>query len=107
MTFPTYVIRLTPILKTNQMPQLLPQLAGSDWISQEVTMFANPSASWYHGNQPDAQAPCEHCAGVLQHEKWCVTCDPIVQYAYGLVLDPRKLTFRDGLILHSLGVEWA
>jgi hypothetical protein len=31
----------------------------------------------------------------------------MVQYAYGLVLDARKLTFRDGLILHSLGVAWA
>ena len=70
-------------------------------------MFANPAASWYNGNQPNAQAPCEHCAGVLQHERWCVTCDPIVQYAYGLVLDAQKLTFRDGLILHSLGVAWA
>lgn len=75
--------------------------------SLEVIMFANPAASWYHGNQSNTQSPCEHCAGILQHEKWCVTCDPIVQYAYGLVLDPRKLTFRDGLILHSLGVAWA
>lgn len=69
-------------------------------------MFANPAASWYHGNQPMTQAPCEHCAGILRHEKWCVTCDPIVQYAFGIVLDGKKLTFRDGLILHSLGVTW-
>ena len=61
-------------------------------------MFANPAANWYHGNQPTG--------GILRHEKWCITCDPIVQYAYAIVLDGQKLTFRDGLILHSLGVIW-
>jgi hypothetical protein len=69
-------------------------------------MFANPAANWYHGNQPNPQAPCDHCGGVLGHEKWCITCDPIVQYAYGIVLDAAKLTFRDVLILHSLGVTY-
>jgi hypothetical protein len=68
-------------------------------------MFANPAASWYYGSQPSAQMPCEHCEGILRHERWCVTCDLIVQYAYAIVLDARKLTFRDGLILHSLGVS--
>lgn len=70
-------------------------------------MFANPAASWYHGNQPSPQVPCQHCGGVLGHERWCVTCDPIVQYAYGIVQDAAKLTFRDVLILHSLGVTYA
>jgi len=69
-------------------------------------MFANPAASWYYSNQPSAHIPCEHCGGVLRHEKWCITCDPIVQYAYGIVVDVKKLTFRDRLILHSLGVLW-
>ena len=69
-------------------------------------MFANPAASWYYGNQPSAQNPCDHCGGILRHEKWCITCDPVVQYAYGIVLDVKKLTFRDRLILHSLGVSW-
>jgi hypothetical protein len=90
------------------------QIAGSRLQAAEicslrlggVCMFVNPAASWYHGNQPTAH-PCEHCGGILQHEKWCLTCDPIVQYAYGIVLDDKKLTFRDGLILHSLGVCWA
>jgi len=70
-------------------------------------MLANPAASWYHSNQYNAQAVCEHCGGVVRHENWCITRDPLVQYAYGIVLDPRKLTFSDGLILHSLGVCWA
>jgi hypothetical protein len=37
----------------------------------------------------------------------CLTDDPIVQYVYGIVLDDKKLTFPDGLILHSPGVCWA
>jgi hypothetical protein len=67
-------------------------------------VFANPSASWYH---PDSsQSECEHCGGVVRHERWCITRDPLVQYAYGVVLDPAKLTLRDRLILHALGVSW-
>lgn len=69
-------------------------------------MFANPAATWYHSNQYNAQAVCEHCGEIVRHERWCITCDPLVQYAYEIVLDPGKLTFRDGLILHSLGVSW-
>ena len=69
-------------------------------------MFANPAANWYYGSQPNAHTPCEHCGGTLRHERWCITCDLIVQYAYAIVLDSKKLTFRDGLILHSLGVSW-
>jgi hypothetical protein len=69
-------------------------------------MFANPAASWHHGNQVNAQAPCEHCEGIVRHERWCITCDPVVQYAYAVVVDPDKLTLRDRLILHALGVSW-
>ena len=69
-------------------------------------MFANPTASWYHSNQYNAQATCEHCGGIVRHEKWCITCDPIVQYAYGVLLDAEKLTLCDRLILHALGVSW-
>jgi hypothetical protein len=69
-------------------------------------MFANPAASWHHSNQNNAQAPCEHCQGIIRHERWCITCDPIVQYAFGIVLDPDKMTLRDRLILHALGVSW-
>ena len=69
-------------------------------------MFANPAASWYHSNQYTAKSACEHCAGVVRHERWCITCDALVQYAYGAVLDPEKLTLTDRLILHALGVAW-
>jgi len=70
-------------------------------------MFSGPIAAWYHGNEYNAKSPCEHCGGIVRHERWCITCDPLVQYAYGVVIAPEKLTFRDRLILHALGVIWA
>jgi hypothetical protein len=69
-------------------------------------MFANPAASWYHSNQYDAKSPCAHCGGTFRHERWCLTRDPLVQYAYAAVLNPDKLTLSDRLILHALGVSW-
>jgi hypothetical protein len=69
-------------------------------------MLANPAASWYHSNQYNAQSACEHCGGVVRHEHWCITRDAIVQYAFGAVLDPEKLTLCDRLILHALGASW-
>jgi len=69
-------------------------------------MFTNPAASWYHSNQGDARSPCEHCGGVIHHERWCITRDALVQYACAAVLDPEKLTLIDRLILHALGVSW-
>jgi hypothetical protein len=69
-------------------------------------MFTNPAASWYHSNRYTAESVCEHCAGVLRHEKWCITRDPLLQYAFAAVLDAAKLTLRDQLVLHALGVSW-
>lgn len=69
-------------------------------------MFANPPASWYQRHEYSAQSPCDHCGGVVRHQKWCITCDPAVQYAYRAVLEPDKLTLCDQLILHALGVTW-
>jgi len=50
--------------------------------------------------------PCDHCQGLSDHEPRCVMRDPKVQYAYAIVNDPCALTYRDSLILHSLGVAW-
>lgn len=69
-------------------------------------MSVNPKATWYHSNQYNAARTCEHCGGIVRHERWCITCDPLVQYAYGVVRDPEKLSLRDRLILHALGVSW-
>jgi hypothetical protein len=57
-------------------------------------------------NRPTTITPCDHCLGVGDHESWCVTRDPKVLYAYAIVNDPCALTYRDSLILHSLGVTW-
>lgn len=69
-------------------------------------MFANPAASWYNSNYPNSPSICEHCGGIVRHQKWCITCDPLVQYAYRVVQEPDKLSLRDRLILHALGVAW-
>jgi hypothetical protein len=69
-------------------------------------MFANPAASWYPSNRHAVQSTCEHCGETNRHERWCITCDALVQYAYGAVIDPTKLTLTDRLILHALGVSW-
>jgi hypothetical protein len=52
------------------------------------------------------QPTCEHCGGMILHERWCITLYPAIYYAYQIVADPSKLTLRDSLILHSLGVVW-
>ena len=57
-------------------------------------------------NRPNAIILCEYCLGTVEHEPWCVKRDPKVQYAYAIVNDPCALTYRDSLILHSLGVTW-
>lgn len=50
---------------------------------------------------------CDHCAGVTAHEPWCITCNAVVRYAYGVVSYANLLTLGDELILHALGVEWS
>ena len=60
----------------------------------------------YSQNKYGSTIPCDHCHGLGEHEPWCVTRDPKVQYAYAIVIDPCVLTYRDSLILHSLGVTW-
>jgi len=62
--------------------------------------------SLHSQSRPNTLSACEHCLGIAEHEPWCVTRDPKVQYAYAIVNDPCALTYRDSLILHSLGVTW-
>jgi len=57
-------------------------------------------------SRSNSAGACEHCQGIVEHEPWCITRDPKVQYAYAIVCDPCCLTYRDSLILHSLGVTW-
>jgi len=58
-------------------------------------MFANPATGWYQSNRFNAQESCEHCDRFVRHEKWCITCNALVQYAYGVVTSPEKLIMRD------------
>jgi len=62
--------------------------------------------STFRSHRYSADGGCEHCGGIIRHERWCITRDPIVYYAYQIVADPGKLTPGDELILHSLGVIW-
>jgi hypothetical protein len=60
----------------------------------------------YFSNRYKALAACEHCGGIVLHERWCITLHALVRYAYQIVDDADKLTARDALLLHSLGVTW-
>lgn len=64
------------------------------------------STRWYHSNCYSAESACEHCAGTIHHESWCITQNSAVQYAYEIVARPMRLTADDSLRLHSLGVRW-
>ena len=69
-------------------------------------MLPSNATTWYHTNRYSAHAACEHCSGVIRHESWCITVNPVVYYAYEAVLDASKLSLGDVLALHSLGVLW-
>ena len=57
-------------------------------------------------NQYSESSICDHCAGVTIHERWCITCNTVVRYAFEAASGTGYLTMGDGLILHALGVEW-
>jgi len=69
-------------------------------------MYPKPAANWLYNSRFGAPELCGHCGRIMRHERWCVTRDPLVEYAYAVVTDPEKLTLRDRLILHALGVDW-
>lgn len=60
-----------------------------------------------HENQLMQGSNCDHCGGTTTHERWCISCNTLVRYAYGIVLDGRHLTLGDAIILHALGVDWS
>jgi hypothetical protein len=69
-------------------------------------LFSNPAATWFHSNQYNAESTCEHCSGIIRHERWCITRNPMVQYAYRVVADSESLSIGDRMMLHALGVSW-
>ncbi len=60
---------------------------------------------WHYGKGYDSSA-CRHCGGVIRHERWCPVRNPQVAYAFQVLADPSRLSLRDQLILHALGVSW-
>ena len=59
-----------------------------------------------YNNRYNLHPACEHCQGVFEHERWCMTKDPNILYAFMIASDPSKISLGDTLILHSLGVAW-
>ena len=60
----------------------------------------------FHSNRYNRAAACPQCAGIIRHEKWCITENKRVFYAFDIVMNPDHITQQDALILHSLGVFW-
>ncbi len=69
-------------------------------------MPTSDRSTWYHSNTYTADSACEHCGGIIRHQDWCITKSELVIYAYEAVLDARKLSLGDRIILHALGVVW-
>jgi hypothetical protein len=40
---------------------------------------------------------CEHCEGIISHERWCPTLNPVASYACKVVVSPDALTIRDAI----------
>ena len=74
--------------------------------AQGTKMFKAEQKTWYHSNRYTAESRCQHCNGIIRHERWCLTQNRVVMQAYEAVLDAAKLSLADHLILHALGVCW-
>ena len=60
-------------------------------------MSHNESAM-YHSNGYNAQVACEHCEGIIRHERWCGTLNPVVSYACKIVVSADELAIGDAII---------
>jgi len=70
-------------------------------------MSARQQADLARSSQHPEGPICSHCAGVTVHETWCITCNPVVYYAFRVACDGSYLTPGDAIILHALGVDWS
>jgi len=50
----------------------------------------------FHSNQYCAASACEHCAGVIHDEPWCLTRNSLVLYAYEVALQAESCHCRIG-----------
>ena len=60
----------------------------------------------YHSNKYHAAAACEHCEGIIRHERWCITVNANVLYGYSAVLDAANMSEKDHKWLNEMGVLW-
>jgi hypothetical protein len=72
--------------------------------SEEIPMLVDTPSFTATATTP--RLACEHCAGLIRHESWCITRNGYVFHASEVVFDPAKLHLTDRLILHALGVKW-
>lgn len=73
---------------------------------KQVFMSTASPSKWYHANQYTAEAACPECGGVVRHTHWCAVCNAEAAYAYEILRDSSRLTVKEQLILHALGVAW-
>ncbi len=69
-------------------------------------MWTPQASTWQPSTNTSTEAACEHCQGMVYHERWCVTRSELVLYAFEAVRDADALTEADKLILHAWGVKW-
>ena len=63
--------------------------------------------AWHHSDRYGAQSACKYCEGNIRHQRWCLTINSAVYYAYQIIVDPNKLTIGDAILLHALDVLWS
>jgi hypothetical protein len=59
--------------------------------------MSRDEAALHHSNGHDAQAACEHCDSMIHHERWCQTLNPVVGYAYKIVVSANELAIETRL----------
>jgi hypothetical protein len=59
--------------------------------------MSHNEAAFYHSNGYSAQAACEHCDGIIRHERWYRTLNPVVGYACKIVVSADGRSNRNSL----------
>jgi len=99
---------MTVLCNPDTLESAIFRFVTAEYVEQGiVAMIPSNAAARFHSNRYSAQSACEHCSGVIRHESWCITVNPVVHYAYEAVLDAEKLSRGDVIVLHSLGVQWS
>jgi hypothetical protein len=78
-----------------------------EWKENQMFIRQQNESDSGSNNQQVERPICDHCAGITDHERWCITRNAVVSYAFGIVSRASLLTLGDELILHALGVRWS